>query len=290
MSRSTLSISLVLLAALSIGIGSVLIKLTLQRIPILSLGFYRAFFGLLITALVVIITQEWKKWQPGWLGIAMALAASGLFLLGTLTYMKAVQTVKLSIAVPIIQSHPMFAILLGATVLGEQVTPRLLFGALVIIGGIFSVGLGSLDSVEVTIDRSLFWALLCSFILGLSTIVLKRALQWAPPLSLNLVQLTAALPFFYWLLQLEKVRPRIILERHAIILAALASITTYGLGQMLFLIGLQGLQVIVAAPIFSTTLLFSVLFGKLFLGEQISRMQLAGSLLVVIGITVIAQR
>lgn len=281
---------LVLLAALSISIGSALIKLTLHRISLLRLGFYRSFFGLLVTAPVVIAAQEWQGWQPNWLGIGPVLLSSGLFLIGTLTYMKAVQTANLSKAVPIIQSHPMFAFLIGATILGERVTLPLLVGALLIIGGIIGLGLGSLDRAEVAINRSLYWALICSLILGLSTVVMKWTLRFIPPLSLNLVLLFVALPFFYWVLRLRKIRPWTGVERRDMILAALAAICTYGLGQMLFLAALEDLPVVVATPIFSTTLLFSVVFGRLFFQERLSGVQLRGSLLILVGVSATAWR
>ena len=73
------------------------------------------------------------------------------------------------------------------------------------------------------------------------------------------------------------------------IVACLAGLATYGVGSLLFLFALQTLPVVVAAPLFATTLLFSLLFGILFFREPVSRMRVLGSLLIVVGVAVITR-
>ncbi len=71
--------------------------------------------------------------------------------------------------------------------------------------------------------------------------------------------------------------------------AALVSAGLFLLSRLTYMNALQNPPVTVVVPIFSTTLLFSGIFGVLFLYELISRIPFLSSVLVLAGVAVIAQ-
>ena len=281
---------LVLLSALCIGIGSALIKLLLGRMSLFRLGFYRALFGLLTNIPVLIVAREWEEWEPTWMALGAGLLSASVFLVSTLTYMETVQRGSLSTVQPITQSYPLFALLLGTIILGERVTIFILMGTLAIMAGLCGLVLGSSEGIHIgpSSKRALIWALVCSFVLGLLSVVTKLALRWIPAVSLNFLCSAAVLLAYYSILSVQKVELWRGIGWRDVALAALAGLMTLGLSGIFFNVALRDIPAVVASPLLSTNLLFSVMLGVLFFHEQISKIQVLSSLLVMAGVAAIA--
>lgn len=208
-SRTLTSVLLVLLSALCIGIASALIKLLLGRMTLFRLGFYRAFFGLLLTAPILIAVRDWEQWNPSWIGMGAGLLSAGVFLMSTFAYMKTVREGKLSIVQPIMQSYQLFVLLLSTVILGERVTLRLFLGTVVVIAGLCGLILGSPERIHIgsSSKQPVLWAFACSLVLGLLSVVTKLALRWISPVSLNLLHNAVVLLAYAWILSVQHVGP-----------------------------------------------------------------------------------
>ncbi|MBM4431928.1 MAG: DMT family transporter [Chloroflexi bacterium] len=284
------SIFLVLLSALCVGIGSALMKLLLGRMSVFRLGLYRAFFGFLINVPVLVVARDWEQWEPSWAAAGAGLLNASVTLSATLTYMKTVQIGSLSTVQPITRSYPLFALLLGSVILGERVTLPLLMGTLAITTGLCGLILGSSEGIHrgSFFGKAWLWALVCSFVLGLLAVTTKIALWWIPAVSLNFLDNAAVLLAYYSILLVQNVKPWRGIGWRDITLAALAGVLTLGLSGIFFNLAVRHIPVMVASPLFSTSLLFSVIFGILFFGERISGIQVLGSLLALAGVAAIA--
>jgi len=285
-----LSILLVLLSALCIGIGSALIKLLLVDMSLFRLGFYRAFFALVLTIPAVLIAGEWQQLQITWRGAGLGLLNALIILGASLIYMNTVRSGSLSTVQPITQSYPLFAFALGSLILGEQVTLPLALGTLGVVGGLCGVILGSEEGIhlEPSFARSVMWALACSAVLGFQVVETKLALEWVPAMSLNLLSCLVALVAYRGILCAQGVKPWRGIGRRDVALAALSGLLTLGISGILFNVALRHIPAVVASPLLSTSLLFSVLCGVVMFGEHVSRIQVLSSLLVIAGVAGIA--
>ena len=132
------------------------------------------------------------------------------------------------------------------------------------------------------------WALACSVVLGFLAVETKLALQWVPAVSLNLLGSAGALVAYSVILSVKGVKPWRGIGWRDTVLAAIAGILTLGISGTLFNVALRHIPAVVASPLLSTSLLFSVMCGVMFLGERVSRIQLLSSLLVMAGVAGIA--
>ena len=97
--------------------------------------FIRTVVILIMIAAIVTFRSEWS-WQPT-LRPMFFLVLSGIATgLSWLFYYRALQLAPASMVAPIDKLSVAFAIVLGVVFLGEALTPRLLCGGLLVIGGV----------------------------------------------------------------------------------------------------------------------------------------------------------
>lgn len=105
---------------------------------------------------------------------ATTLAASGiLFVVALIPYLFALDTDDASIVVPLFQIIPVYSYFLGLLILGEQLAPIKIIGALMIIGGAVGMTL-DFSKARKKFKAYVFWLMvLASFIIALDTLLFK---------------------------------------------------------------------------------------------------------------------
>ncbi len=220
----------------------------------------------------------------------------GLFLGDTL-YILSLALVGVSRTVPISCAYPLFTTFFVTLFLGEQVTPFLLLGTVVIIIGIWLVsqeGIQSNDPTTGPVFRGVLIALAAAVVWSVSIILMDQALELSQmagvdsALVVNTVRMSATTVLFLALSPLIDRRFNFIkLKRKTWIILALGGIIALGLGWVLLAVSFSYIETSRAVPISSVSPLFATLIGAFFLKEKVTVKIFAGAILIVLGTSVV---
>lgn len=303
-----------LFSALLWAVSSVLLTVGVRRVHVLPMNFVRCvvstvFFWVLlpfyggIQALQSIPVAQW---------IWMAVSVLTLLVIGDSLYFHSMDLAGVSWAMPVASTNPLWAVLGAALLLDEPLTVSLLAGALLVFAGVVLVswegprsaprvptsppslleeGVAGTNGRQMPSAKrlGLILAASVSLIWGLGQVSLKPATADVHSVVANsirqpmgtLVLLGLALPRGRWrsLLQLDK---------RSWLMIIVASIVGTGMGTLFFVISIQIVGAGRAAILTSTSPLMAIPFSFLWLGERPTRWTLAGTLLTVVGIVLVA--
>lgn len=243
-----------------------------------------------ILALLVTLFAEWRiPPAPFWwlvLGVSLPIEIAQFYIGIT-----AIQRSPLSLIAPLGSATSIFLIPAGYFVLGEVPARIAVVGILAIVVGAFVLGwrVGETRRLAESL-RNVFsepgsWLVLTSAALvSISIVVLKRSFTYASP-HLTAFYIVAALALA--LTPLAFLRPSPLpAERRGQLFVGLSFLSGASLGLHYF-----GLSLLPAAYFISvkrTSMLWNVLFGRLFFGEGNIRERFFGALLMVAGVILIA--
>ncbi|MFO7597357.1 MAG: DMT family transporter [Desulfocurvibacter africanus] len=209
--------------------------------------------------------------------------------LGLLLQFAAVNLSPLSLTMPLLSFTPAFVVFIGYAWLGETVSPAGMAGIMAIVAGSYVLNLGSFRRNDVLApfkalfrepgSRMMLWA---SLIYALCAVMGKRQVQLMDPFFSAVVFWCLAAPFILLTLRLTgHIRIQPMLRRPTLGLAVGLAMSAH------FLLHMYAVALIQTAYMISIKRLsglFSVLLGMAMFGERKVGPQLAGSLLMFLGV------
>ncbi|MGH7830186.1 MAG: DMT family transporter, partial [Candidatus Binatia bacterium] len=221
---------------------------------------------------------------PPYLGLALLGAVLNFWTM--LGFFWALRIGRLSLMGPLHMSYPLFVFLLGTLFLGEQVTVSLVLSALAILGGIIILSaaqetINSTPAADKKVLASLL-ALSSSLSWGSSLVIDKAVLVYMPAIALNLIKI--GIPCLGFLLVVRSKGPFPKLNRIDLLRAVVSGLLGLVAANLLYFYALTRTQTVWVAPLSSTSMLFSVIFAMVLLGERPRAIHFLGALLVFAGV------
>jgi drug/metabolite transporter (DMT)-like permease len=226
----------------------------------------------------------------------LALASSALIGpgLGDLLYFAGIRLIGVARAFPIaMAASPLFTIALAAVLLGEKITPTVVIGALLIIGGISLIAGRAPSAVpgqpRLSLRNGALLAVAAALLWAVSSVALRAAAEGvAAPVASSIRMPVAAL--FVLALACRRgaaLRPGSYSPRSITTLAA-AGLLGPGTGGILYVVAIQRAGAARTAVLSSTAPLFILPLAAVFLGERVTHRMIAGTAVSVAGIWLVA--
>jgi drug/metabolite transporter (DMT)-like permease len=280
-------IAIALLAGLGAATADALVKKFFSGLTPYEMGLARLLYALPLMALIFFFVPWPETDLTFWIciGIALPLEISAF-----LIYMKALKIAPLSTSIPFLAFTPVFVILTGWIILGEQVSFGGVAGILVIVAGSYVLHLSKLSSGWSHPFRAAFnepgsrYMILISFIYSITSSVGKMAIIHSEPMFFGMIYsiLMTAVVALMW--PFSKARPASFMARPAAgIILGLAVVFTV----VCHMVAISRIEAAYMISIKRTSLLFSVLYGALWFKEEKMRERFAGALLMLAGIFLI---
>ena len=236
----------------------------------------RYFFSFILLALLIKLFQHGPvlSWSP-------LIAAQGIFLTGSgLLYFYALKTLSAGLTTVILFAHPVLVAVLAIFIFKEKFVPRLFVGlvlALVGLGLISGLG-GSANNLS---PSGMFFAILACICYAIYSLIGQKTVSSAGTLSitatLSLLAVLIIMPIYHndldfvYSLTLEQI----------LIALSIALMNTL-LAVFFFLKGLQKIGASRATLISTVEPVLCLLIAYLVLDETLTRLELIGSILVII--------
>lgn len=286
-----------LLSALVWAMASVLITIGAKRLHVVPLNLVRclistAFFWVLlpffggIPALTTI---------PASALLWLAVSVLGLLVVGDTLYFRSMDLAGVSWAMPLASINPIWVILLASLLVGEPLTWQLAVGALLVVIGIVFVGRPANSQGEGRpVDRQarqagLLMALVVSVLWAVGQVSLKPGTEGLHSVVANSVrQPLAAVMLLGLTLRQGRWQDLGGVDRRSWAIIVAASLLGTGLGTLLFVMAIQMAGAGRTAILTSSSPLMAVPFSMLWLRERPNRWTLAGTVLTVLGIALVA--
>jgi len=226
------------------------------------------------------------------LGRGAALAATALIGpgVGDLLYFGSIRLLGVARAFPIsMAASPLFTIALAAAVTGEAITPGVVLGALLVIGGICLIAVRA-SAAESTAPRhlsrsGLLMVLTAAALWALSSVLLRVVTEGvAAPVASSIRIPTAAVFAFALARATGKAAWPFHYGARSVATLATAGLLGAGAGSLLYVVAIQEAGAARTAILSSTSPLFALPLAALVLHERITRRVAMGTLLTIAGI------
>jgi len=280
-------IVIAMLAGLGAATSDALVKKFFSGLTPYEMGLIRLLYSLPVMLLVFVLVPWPDTDLTFWMciGIALPLEISAFFI-----YMKALKISPLSISIPFLAFTPVFVILTGWIILGEQISIGGIAGILVIVSGSYVLHLSKLSSgwshpfKEAFREPGSRYMILISFIYSITSTIGKLAIIHSEPVFFGMIYsiLMTAVVVLMW--PLSQARPESLMARPAAgMILGLAVVFTI----ICHMVAISRIEAAYMISIKRTSLLFSVLYGAFWFKEEKIRERFAGALLMLVGIFLI---
>jgi drug/metabolite transporter (DMT)-like permease len=224
-------------------------------------------------------------WQVGARALPYAAGSAALELVYLGLLARAYQEGELSVVYPVARgSSPLLILIFSLVVLGATLDSAAIVGICLVAGGVVLVR----GSGEVARRRDLRMALAIGAAIAAYTLLDKQGLEHAHPLSY--LELVVALPALVYVPLLARKRGVAALQAElngASIAAGLGMFGAFGLALAAIRLAPSDSLAAVQA-VRETSVVIAVVLARLLLGEQVTRLRLAGAVTVVAGVAAIA--
>jgi drug/metabolite transporter (DMT)-like permease len=226
------------------------------------------------------------SWSSALLLALSILIATGV---GDTVFFESVRRVGLGRGMTIAMTYPLVAAVLAAIFLDEALTPRVAAGSLLTLGGLaLIVPAGAAERP----DAAGWWpgvgsALLAAAAWGVSAVLLKPPLDEVEPVTAQAVRLPLAgavlfaTPWARGAVGALRASEPVVLWR----MVALSLLTA--VSSVMYTASLKWAGVAVATVLSSTSPLFAITLGLVFLGERLALRPLVGAVMTVAGVVVL---
>jgi drug/metabolite transporter (DMT)-like permease len=285
-------LTLVLAGAVSHGLSYTLGKKGVAAADVVTFSLFRSGAGtalLLIACVPLGYHLEYFQSLPlNYLGLCFLSATLNFWTM--LSFFWSLRLGRLSLMAPLHMSYPLFVFIFGSLFLSETVTPALFFGSMSILGGIAIISIAQdAGDFKTYSARNLLACLLAPFSSSLSwgsTLVIdKTLLEHMPVVALNLVKIgVPALGFFLIHLAngpVAKLKGEE--QAHAVVSGIWSGDRQPALFQRA-----QIQPIRLGGPLSGTSMLFSVLFAIVLLGERPKGITLLAAVFVFGGVFIIS--
>jgi len=284
-------------AAICWTISAVLYKRVLSETKPISANIVRLVCTSLILVVFLVVIGKFQVLMSLPVYAVLLACFSGVvgLGLGDTLYMMSLKLLGVARAVPITCTYPLFTLLVAVLLQGKSVAPQTAVAATVIVFGIWLLT-GKKESSESeshgnTLVKGTVIALAVAVVWAVSIVAIDVAVtlpetsSFDGALALNAVRvssvavfLLASAPFIDRKLGFARVR------RKALVLLVFGGLVALGLGWFFLAYSFLYISEAEAVPISSTSPLFAVLSGMLFLHEQVTSRNVAGSVVIVLGV------
>ncbi|MEM2099168.1 MAG: DMT family transporter [Candidatus Bathyarchaeia archaeon] len=287
-------------AAVSWAVAPILYRYALVKLNPISANIVRCASNAVILFLILLLFGKAENIASLPIASLFLIIASGVIGLGVgdTLYMVGLNAVGIARAVPLASTYPLFSLIWATLLLGEIVTVPGILGAVVILLGIWLLSKEKETvPVEVTgkhvrlgVIASLTTALAWSISITLMNFAVSMAHVNSLDANYAVVTTRIAVVAVFLLVfspVLDKKRTFLKVNRGTIITLCAGGLVANGIGWLLMNYGLLNALEAQVVPISSTTPLFSALAGFLLFHEKLTASKTLGSILVVVGISLI---
>jgi drug/metabolite transporter (DMT)-like permease len=287
-------LTLVLAGAASHGLSYTLGKQGVAGTDVVTFSLFRSGCSTLFLLGVFLLFGYWRSFQElPFFALSLALLSACLNFWTMLGFFWALRLGRLSVMAPLHMSYPLFVFVFGTLFLKESVSLSLVLGAIGILSGVtlLSVSRDRSDRGPASRRQSLLGCLLAlssSLSWGSSLVVDKSALEYMPALTLNLIKIGLPSVAFFLLTRLQGPLPS--LAQGTRIRAVASGLLGLVVANLLYFGALKYSDSVWVAPLSSTSMLFSIFFAVVLLGERLRRLDSLGAGLVFAGVWLILGR
>lgn len=220
-------------------------------------------------------------------GIALSAGLLGI-VFGDTLYIYALKTEGVARVMPVANTYPLFSAFGAFLLLGEEVTLYTVGGAILIVVGLWLISPRRRSSAQLAAFtiKGFFLTLLCAPIWAAGILLLGYALNYYSVVALNAVRLPLIAIILMCAAYAKGFNP-IKLNRRAALALASAGVLGLTVGNILFLFGIDSIGVARAAPLSSTSPIFSTIVGSVFLGEKVTLRIYLSAILIVLGVILV---
>lgn len=280
--------ALALLAALCWAAGAGLYKSSMRSADPMGLNFVRSIPATLFLFIAALFLGRLGSFSSLDLLTAGQIAGASIisWFLGDTLYFLGLKSIGVSRTVPIAYSYPLFLLPLSIWFLGEPFDYGILLGTIMIVAAIWLIsrsidpedsgGSGRLGFTA-SLSASICWAI------GVASF--KYLMSFADPVFLAFFRMLLIIPLLgaYSVIRPSTRRSIIGMSRREVFLAAVGGVIAVGLGDMIYLIGLDLAEASVVGPLTATTPLFAGLIAAVKLREKPSLETIIGIILITVG-------
>lgn len=280
--------ALALLAAFCWAAGAGFYKRSMRSVDPVGLNLVRSIPATAFLFLMTLLSGGLDSFHKLDLAIAgQAVGASLIsWLIGDTLYFLGLRSISVSRAVPIAYSYPLFLLPITVCFLGEPFNYGIILGAIMIVAAIWLIsrsmepggsGGGSRIGFIAPLLTSLFWAI--------GVALFKRVMLYLDPVFLAFFRMLVILPFLGLYAALSKSTRASILgmRKGEVFLAAIGGTLAVGLGDMIYLIGLDLARANVVGPLSATTPIFAGIIAAIKLREKPNLEAILGIVLMTVG-------
>ncbi|MBD3158063.1 MAG: EamA family transporter [Candidatus Lokiarchaeota archaeon] len=228
--------------------------------------------------------------------LAMLSGIIGLAI-GDILYLKSIQKIGITRAVPITTIYPLFGIGLTVFLDIEPIRLSIVLGGLLVFVGLYQIsadGESELQLEKEQIYKGIAYALLAAFVWSISLLFTDAAISLAGESNMNyaysvnaLRVLSAGLFLGLSIPFLDKSLRLIEIPGESLLALVVGGVISLGLGWFLLTFSFFHAPSSIVVPLSSTTPFFSGILGLLVLDENVTKRSAFGSLVVVLGIFVL---
>lgn len=316
----TVGIAVALAGAASWAVSSALLASQSRRVDSLTASLLRLFVAVLFYIPVIFAFGAQTEFARMDAGDLSQLIASGILALalGETLYTAAIATIGLTRAfTTVIAVYNFSAFLLAAIFIGESVSVKIILGSLLVIAGVYvvviygrprsqrpgpdsaapatahsqvEVRLPLLGRLTPRFGLGVALALLTGLVWGISAVWLRSAADGFDAAAVGAIRIPGAAAV---VLLAVAVQPESSLRRRSfmgrpLVVLALSGLLANGLGSFAFVFALGEIGAGQTVLLYSTAPLIALPLGAIFLRESVTRWVVAGTLLAVAGIMLIA--
>ena len=285
-------------AALSWTVSAMLYKKALQETKPVSANIIRLTCTSVILFTLVLVLGKFTAITSLPLNVVLLACLSGIIGLGVgdTLYMASLKSIGVARAVPLTCTYPLFNLLWAVLLIKENVTMPIIFGAIIITGGIWLLSReeksGKTETERSILYKGVVLALATAVVWSISITMINLAVKETPDvdhaLAINTIRVIAvAIALFAVSPVIDRGLKFQKTSRRNVGMLIVGGIVALGLGWFLLTYSLIETLESRAVPISSTTPLFSTLAGFVLLREKVTARSALGSVAVVVGVFLI---
>ncbi len=264
-------------------LGNVCSMVTINAVRISAAGVVVLAIGLMGTARGELAAMS---------GVTLLLVASSTVLaagIGDSIFFECARVLGLGRAMTLAMTYPLMAAAFAAVFLGEPITVRSMAGAVTTLAGLVLIVSARRDAGG-THERQRRMVLLCfvvAFTWAASAIMTKPAMRELSPLGAQSIRLPIVAVFLWMTPWSRAGLPVLVAAGRPVVMPIVVLSALTVVSSMTWIAGLKYADVIVATVLSSTSPMFALGLGALFLGERLSLAAVLGALLTIAGIVVL---
>ncbi len=279
-------------AAFCWALGASIYKRSLSNVSPLTLNLFRSSSAAMFIFLMLLPSQSLNHMSELPLSLAGLICFTSLITwgLGDTLYFLGLKLIGVGKTVPMTYSYPLFVLPISI-LLGEPLTIQIVIGTICVVVGVWVItgevqednqhSRNSKLGIAASLGAAACWAF--------GTTCFKMILAYLDPVLLSFLRLVFLIPFL-GILSLMSSRNRLCIKQLSKIdigLMALGGVIAIGIGDTIYLVGLNMTQANIAAPLGSTTPLFSTALALILLKERLSSKNVAAALIITLGIVLL---